>query len=140
MKRRQTLLLLAMAVTVLKFLPTSISLGKSKRRFDDTEAQARISERLATLFTEPARAEALGQSYLSETHQDMSWHRLFMRVSADLGANPLFMSDREIQNAFDGRYQQDLVDHKVRIVDGWVLADCEVNVCGLLALGRMIRQ
>ena len=137
MKRRRVLLNFALVASVVKLLPSSIVYAGTEKTSGDDAVPGIIADRLADLFADPAGAEKLGQAYLAQAIPELSWRDRLRRVSAGLGGQPLGLSDQQMRGAFEQQCRRDLAAQEFEIVDGWVLASCEADVCALLALARM---
>jgi hypothetical protein len=90
-----------------------------------------VRRRLSSLFADPRGAALLGAHYLRTQGQRTGRNHLLRDTGIDCTAP---VAERGVlRAAFAKARQTDFEAGRVVLVDGWVLARCEVACCALLA-------
>lgn len=103
---------------------------------DNHQFPESIAARIEPLFSDVESAREVGRRYLAR-FPDQANHTLLLERSGlaglpqDSPAEPTLL-----RKALDRRRQQDFLTGNTVTLDGWILAQSEVDLCALLALSE----
>ena len=86
---------------------------------------------LASLFRSPRKARALGRRYLALRPEAADRSALRARLGLADGS----VAGASLRTRLAELRRRDFAQNRVVAIDGWILAQCEAELCALLSLG-----
>lgn len=126
MTRRQFLLSGTLISEVFASLTTPYGLPRSHGAFVSSLTKARIEHSLRALFSDIDAARVLGMRYIdlypSEAQRIVLLDKLFLSAPR---------TSRELKTIISLEREYDFQNNRTIIIDGWILARTEAEVCAL---------
>jgi hypothetical protein len=93
-------------------------------------AEQAVERVLADMFRSPQKARALGKTYLASSPEGADPDTLRARFAA--AGSPVTPASFRLY--FSNLRRQDFASNRIVVIDGWVLARSEAELCALLSL------